>query len=207
MKKIIYILILVIFITSLSMVSAHDLNASEAYVDSSIDVSGNGSITNPYKTITEAVNSDASTIYVSEGIYSTNNNSQITINRDLAIIGLDEFTIGGEYKNNIFYITSEGSLTLNNVRFLDTSHLNVQTYGAIINYGNLTINNGYFEKSSAELGGVVLNYGNLSVDHSTFNSNKAIYYGGAITNFGKAVINNSNFTSNTAREGDRKSVV
>ncbi|MBE6510242.1 MAG: adhesin [Methanobrevibacter millerae] len=200
MKRMMYLLILVIFIASMGMACAQDLNAT--YVDSNVDVSGNGSITNPYKTIAEAVNSDASTIYVSNGIYSTENDSQIIINRNITIIGLDEFTINGDYRNNIFYINSGTSLTLNNIRLINTGHLNVQTYGAIINYGNLTVNNGYFENSSAQLAGVILNYGNLFVENSTFKSNNAINYGGAITNFGKSTISNSNFTLNTAREGE-----
>ncbi len=179
---------------------AQDLNAT--YVDSNVDVSGNGSVMNPYKTIAEAVKSNASTIYVSDGIYSTENDSQIIIDRDITITGLEGFTIAGDYRNSIFYINSGSSLTLNNIRLINTGHLNVQTYGAIINYGNLTVNNGYFENSSAQLAGVILNYGDLYVDNSTFKSNNAINYGGGITNFGKSIITNSNFISNTAREGE-----
>lgn len=207
MKKLTYLLIFLVFITSLSIVSANELNMEElqespaVYVDSNMDVSGNGSITSPYKTLTEAVNSDASDIYVINGSYSTEKDSQIKITKNQTITGLNEFTITGDYKNYIFHINSNSNLILNNVKFINTHHLNVQTYGAIINYGNLTINNGYFENSDAEQSGVILNYGNLSVDNSIFNYNAANYYGGAITNFGESIINNSNFTSNVAKEG------
>ena len=207
MNKLTYILILLIFITSISVVSANELNTNElgqtaVYVDSNINVSGDGSISNPYKTLTEAVDSDASDIYVYGGNYLTLNNSQIKITKNLTITAMDDdFVINGDYKNYIFYIEEKSNLVLNNVKFINTHHLNVQTYGAIINYGNLTINGGYFENSDAERSGVILNYGDLNINNSAFNSNNANYYGGAITNFGKSIIYNSNFTSNTAKEG------
>ena len=90
MKKIIFALIFLIFITSISIVSADELGQASVYVDSNVNVSGDGSILNPYKTITEAVNSDASDIYVYGGNYSTLNNSQIKITRNLTITGLDD---------------------------------------------------------------------------------------------------------------------
>lgn len=202
MKKIIFALIFLIFITSISIVSADELGQASVYVDSNVNVSGDGSILNPYKTITEAVNSDASDIYVYGGNYSTLNNSQIKITRNLTITGLDDnFIINGDYKNYIFYIESNSNLILNNVKFINAHHLNVQTYGAIINYGNLTINEVFFENSDAERCGAILNYGDLNANNSAFNLNKGNYYGGAITNFGNSIINNSNFTSNTAKEG------
>jgi len=202
MKKIIFVLIFLIFITSISIVSADELGQASVYVDSNVNVSGDGSILNPYKTLTEAVNSDASDIYVYGGNYLTLNDSQMKITRNLTITGLDDkFIINGDYKNHIFYIESNSNLILNNVKFINAHHLNVQTYGAIINYGNLTINEVYFENSDAERCGAILNYGDLNVNNSAFNSNKGNYYGGAITNFGNSIINNSNFTSNTAKEG------
>lgn len=105
-------------------------------------------------------------------------------------------------KDYIFYIGDKGCLTLKNISFANTNYLNVKTYGAIINYGNLTVENSFFDNATGLRAGIILNYGNLTVTNSEFKNNTAKYYGGAITNFGFANIVNSLFESNTAAEGE-----
>lgn len=102
----------------------------------------------------------------------------------------------------IFYITDKGSLTLKNIEFLNTEYSTVKTYSAIVNYGNLNVENSFFDNATGLRAGIILNYGNLTVNNSEFKNNTAKYYGGAITNFGFANIVNSLFESNTAAEGE-----
>lgn len=173
------------------------------YVDGIAGNSGDGSISNPLSNIKDAVDlaEDNSTIHVKGGIYSASSNSQININKNLTIESYDGVaTITGEYNNYIFNISSSSSLTLKNIKFSSTTHASTQTHAAILNYGNLKIEDSIFENSSAVRTGVVLNYGNLTVANSLFSQNKGHYYGGAISNFGYATIENSTFSNNQAQK-------
>lgn len=117
-------------------------------------------------------------------------------------------TINGS-DTNVFLKTGRNTnLTLNNMTISNTYD---NTYSAIYNMGNLTLNNVIFQNnkiSSLSIlgGGAINNNGNLEINNSTFINNTAVY-GGAIfnlkTDFNNAhiTINNSNFINNTAENG------
>lgn len=143
--------------------------------------------------IKDAVNSvdNNSVIHVKGGNYYTSDNSRIIINKTITIESYDgTAVINGKYTDYIFYITDKGSLTLKNIEFLNTEYSTVKTYSAIVNYGNLNVENSFFDNATGLRAGIILNYGNLTVNNSEFKNNTAKYYGGAITNFGFANIVN-----------------
>lgn len=213
-KPILILSLFVLFMVSLGAISAEDVNVTvisdsqvdnSVYVDSNIVANGNGTIDNPISNIKNAVDlaNNDSTIYLKGGNYSGVENNGIIINKTLTITSCDGLAIiNGDYKDYIFYIGDKGCLTLKNISFANTNYLNVKTYGAIINYGNLTVENSFFDNATGLRAGIILNYGNLTVTNSEFKNNTAKYYGGAITNFGFANIVNSLFESNTAAEGE-----
>ena len=49
----------------------------------------------------------------------------------------------------------------------------LKTYGAIINYGNITVENSFFDNATGLRAGIILNYGNLTVTNSEFKNNTA----------------------------------
>lgn len=213
-RPILILSLFILFMVSLGAISAEELNSTvvndaqatdSIYVDSNATIGGNGALNNPMNNIKDAVNSvdNNSVIHVKGGNYYTSDNSRIIINKTITIESYDgTAVINGKYTDYIFYITDKGSLTLKNIEFLNTEYSTVKTYSAIVNYGNLNVENSFFDNATGLRAGIILNYGNLTVNNSEFKNNTAKYYGGAITNFGFANIVNSLFESNTAAEGE-----
>lgn len=208
-KPILILSLFMLFILSLGAISAEDVNSTvvgdSVYVDSNAGNNGTGFISNPTNNIKNAVDlaDNDSTIYLKGGNYSGDGNNEIVVNKTLTITSYEGIaTIKGDYNNYVFYIGDKGSLTLKNISFVNTNYLNVKTYGAIINYGTLNVEDSFFNNATGLRAGIILNYGNLTVTNSEFKNNTAKYYGGAITNFGFANITGSLFESNSAAEGE-----
>ena len=154
-------------------------------------------------------------------------NGQLTIGRDLAIVGQGSGeTILVSAGNGIFQIqagdvtisdlamtgngrsmsgdggaaVNRGTLTLADVEF---SGLTVTgNGGAVWNAGVLTAVNVLFAGNAAASGGAVFNRGSLSIDKGIFTGNKASGSGGAIANAAGTVrIDNSYFSANAAVDG------
>lgn len=180
------------------------------YFDANVDVSGNGSLNSPYKTLRNNVHDD-SVIYLNEGIYS---GYSIEVN-NITIIGKSsENTI---IKN--MNIDVDGSLVICNVTFMNSR---------ITNGGSITLINSIFKDSYASIGGFLsssnssvnitnctftnihaTNYAgviyatnsNLNIADSVFSGNYANYYAGVIycDKNSKVTISNTNFTNNQAK--------
>ncbi len=148
------------------------------------------------------------TIHISNGQYTGENNTNITINKNMTIIGESQTgtIINGTDTNWIFHINSGATVTIQN---LTLANGNSTTGGAIENYGNLTVINCIFTSNTAgwdgtntNYGGAINNQGTLTVNNSIFNNNSA-RVGGAIYNSPNSTlkVNNSIFTDNAGKLG------
>jgi uncharacterized repeat protein (TIGR01451 family) len=132
------------------------------------------------KNATGTVNANG-TIHIANGEYKGENNTGITIDKNM--------TISGESQTGTI-INGTGTNWIFNIEYLD---INV-----IIQ--NLTVTNGTGVPKDSYLGGAILNKGNLTVENCTFTDNTA-EYGGAIYNEGNLTVENCTFTDNTAEDG------
>ena len=148
------------------------------------------------------------TIHIANGQYTGENNTNITINKNMNIIGESQkkTIINGTDTSWIFNISSGVTVTIKN---LTLTNGNSTTGGAIENHGNLTVNNCIFTSNTAgwdgtntNYGGAINNQGNLTVNNSIFTNNNA-RVGGAIYNSPSSTlnVNNSIFTDNAGKLG------
>lgn len=175
------------------------------------DIRGDGSLTNPYKSIAHAISCsyNKATIYLLDGTYYENNlivNHTLTLsainagkvllnlNNDrlfnisyngyLTVIGIS-FTQGSSINGSVFF--NNGKLNLVNSKFYNNKALNVDNktisgFGAVItNNGELTITGSEFYNNFAHKGGVIMNYGKITIENSRFVNNSAVE-GGVIYN-------------------------
>ncbi|KZX14493.1 hypothetical protein MBCUT_20650 [Methanobrevibacter cuticularis] len=161
------------------------------------DEFGNGSIDNPFKTISHAISQayNRAIIYIINGTYYENN---IFINKAITIKNYGGTVILNGKRGQIFIIANTGDLTIVGINFVDASGIN----GSVIyNNGLLHIlDSNFYNNMAIDQGGVIFNNGNLLIDNSNFNNNTA-YLGGVISNFGNVSISNSSFTNNSACSG------
>ncbi|MFM5882486.1 Ig-like domain repeat protein [Methanobrevibacter gottschalkii] len=103
---------------------------------------GNGTFEHPFKTINYAVSKvgNGNTICLLEGIYKGNWNSNVTITKNITIVGLGNVNLLRSNDYSIFNIKEWGSLSLKNINFsvdiIDYAHPLI-----ILNGGNLSIIN------------------------------------------------------------------
>lgn len=193
------------------------------------DETGDGSIYNPYASITKAISNslDHSTIYVSSGYY---NESNINITRNVTIWGYGGNVIIDAESKQLFNISRNGILSISRIT-IQNAH-NVEGGSAFINNGKLYISNSaicnsssYYDNSHpifdhnttfdsygemesgctldcSELGkgGAILNNGELFIDNSVFYNNLG-HIGGAIADYGKLNIESSIFYNNSGVHG------
>ena len=167
----------------------------------------NGTLNGPKATIKSATNTVTSggTINIANGIYTGVNNTNITINKNMNILGQSEegTIINGTNSNSIFNIPSGITVSIINITL---SNGNSANGGAIYNDGILTINNTILMGNTAtQSGGAINNQYAMIVNNSIFTNNTA-FFGGAIYNHGGApytpmTINGSTFTNNYASDG------
>ena len=134
---------------------------------------GDGSRDNPYKTldytIAKALNGNV--IYLLNGTYTNNWNSNLEIVKNLTIIGVGNAILSRENDHNIFIVKEWGSLTLKNLNFT----INLKQYSnelILVKGGNLTVLNSNFYdiRSIAVIStyGGVQNKGYVFVENTTF---------------------------------------
>ena len=152
---------------------------STVYVNATVGSDLNpGTSDLPYLTIGKGISSvdENGTVQIADGIYSDDGNTNLTISKNMTIIGQsqDKTIINGTGTNWIFNVSNDVNFTIQ----------------------NLTIING-----TAYNGGAIDNQGTLNAENCTFDSNNAVNYGGAIYNSGTFNLNDCIFTGNGAYEG------
>ena len=223
-----------IVIFSYGVGNASAANSSSIYVstqgndnwDGQYAIYQNNSIDGPKLSIKNAIGTVTTdgTVNIANGIYKGVNNTNITINKNLAINGQSKSStiINGTGKNWIFNIPIGISVTLTNLTFTNStsnngsaiynngtvnvfnstfSYNNASSYGsAIYNGGSAIISSSTFSNNNASMG-TIYNIGTLIVSNSNFNNNFASYWGGAIVNEidGTLTVNNSTFSGNNAQ--------
>lgn len=157
------------------------------------------------KNATGTVNTNG-TVHIADGIYTGENDTDITIDNNMTIIGESQLgtIIDAQGSSGIFTINHGFTVTIQNLTLQNgkSSH-----GGAIYNDGGtLTISNCTFNQNTAPDGGALYNdEGNITVNGSKFTGNNATdtyeSAGGAIYNAGNASVNNSKFTENISYLG------
>ncbi|MGB9978169.1 beta strand repeat-containing protein [Methanobacterium sp.] len=148
------------------------------------------------------------TINIANGQYRGENNTNITISKNMVVIGQNQkkTVINGTGTNWIFKVNSGVTLTIMN---LTLSNGNNTRGGAIENYGNLTVNDCIFTSNTAGWDGTLTNYGGAINNQGTLTANKCIFnnnsarVGGAIYNSPNSTlkVNNSMFIDNIGKLG------
>lgn len=122
--------------------------------------------------------------------------TQKIIARDTTIDGGGKITLSGGDAIRLFYVSSNVSLTLNN---LSISNGSDSPGGAIYNTGTLIITNSTLinNKAPGGVGGVIYNTGGVTITGSTLSNNVASAgLAGCISNEGMLTISNSTFSNN-----------
>ena len=205
--------LLLIFILSISAVSAHenitdDINAHDDYaVQESSDI-GNFTGLND-----EISNIAAGEYYTLKKDYVYNLNESdfingVKITEDNVVIDGDGHTIDGAGIARIFDIVSN-NVTLKNINFVN-GH-STGNGGAIFANGSLNILNStfvnnvieniYFYYNYDKNGGAVYFNNTGMILNSNFTDNRAVYYGGAVYFASNGTITDSNFNGNEAQYG------
>ncbi|WP_321421009.1 right-handed parallel beta-helix repeat-containing protein [uncultured Methanobacterium sp.] len=147
---------------------------------------------------------DNGTVYVANGVYGGENNTNIQITRNLSLIGESQNgTVINAYNlAQIFTIQPGVTFILKNVTLTNAT----SSYGgSIYNSGTMYLDScsitGNIASSSvgwAYDGGAIYNTGTLNIQNSSISQNKAKGNGGAIYNSGTLNIQNSHINQNTA---------
>ena len=211
---ILYFSLLLIFILSLSFVSATEenitisqdlisnsvdnvigINHNEIYVNVSNNGYANGSYDAPYSNLNEAIQSggDNSTIILMEGTYKGSLNNALTIDKNLTIQSMSgNVVIDGENKYGFFNILNSNSLKLYNLTFINGfADVNSKNTAIITNYGDLTLDNVSFKKMSSFMG-LIFNNADLRIYNSQFSDISSSTLAQVLVNLGNASIANSN---------------
>ena len=161
------------------------------------------------KNATGTVN-NGGTVNIADGNYMGVNNTKITINKNMAIIGQSQTgtVINGTDSAWIFKIQSGATVTIEN---LTITNGNAYNGGAIYNGGNLTVSDGRFTDNYAYVAGsAIYNHGTLAVVYSSFLNNDADggfgdpaynFAAGAIYNDGNLTVTDSYFAENCVMYG------
>ena len=204
-NKLAILILLILFIVSISCVSAEDSNSVSVLSGSNSDVyvspTGNdnnvGDVNNPFATINKAIDSNVSNIHLSEGKFIGTGNNGLTIeNKSITIIGAGaDKTIIDLNKTQFMDIKSTSSVVLTNLTIINGY---TKYGGAIYNNGNLTIQNCNFKNNSATSGGAIYSgtSANLDIYYSTFEDNVVTDRGGAVFSYSYVGIYDSTFIRN-----------
>jgi uncharacterized repeat protein (TIGR01451 family) len=189
-----------LLITLALLISLSTVSANEIYVNTTgNDTSGTGTSDNPYLTIQTGIDNldPDGTIRIANGQYSGVNNTNITISKNLNIIGQSQENtiINGTNTNWIFKILTGVNVTICNLTLANGDSIN--SGGAIQNQGKLTVNDSTFTSNFADSGGAIWNQGDLILNNSTFTKNTA-NVAGAIRNENTLTVTDCTFTNNSA---------
>jgi predicted outer membrane repeat protein len=158
-----------------------------------------------YVTLAEAVENSAlkDTITGRPGVYTGEGNIGVTISgKELTIKGEDVVFDAENANVNILTVNNDANVTLIGLTY---ANVDSTTYGAVVDYGNLTVVDCKFVNNSAKEGGAIyVKAASLTVVGSNFTDNNATTYGGAIraTQHTSLTISDSVFVNNGAiRDG------
>ena len=215
------LLIISIFLC-VSAVSA--ANSTQYYVDSSVDVSGDGSQDSPFKTIEEAVNvvdeNKTTEIYVN-GTYTFKNQLNLNYNHNntnLSFIGINNPTLTVSV-NNLFKVSGNSNIIFSNVTFSSSSKQILSQSGGKVTFDGCTFSNlfapsdnkGVFSGENSYLCIVnskfilknnypvivLKNYQNVSISNSQFSGGGRVVYSNINSpkKGGNITISNSSFSN------------
>ncbi len=165
-NKLAILTLLILFIVSISCVSAEDSNSVSVLSDSNSDVyvspTGNdnnvGDVNNPFATINKAIDSNVSNIHLSEGKFIGTGNNGLTIeNKSITIIGAGaDKTIIDLNKTQFMDIKSTSSVVLTNLTIIN----GYTKYGGAIYHDSnvLTLKDCIFENNKADDGDDIYGY-------------------------------------------------
>lgn len=200
------------------------------YFDSNATEDGNGSIDNPYKTLSDDKFQSDSILHFASGIYNYTPSSYSKFN--VTIYGQDSSNtiISSPVDNQALYVQTVfniANITLNNLQlvltgdsaFLNASNVNFSNStametsisgtscgGAIYSFdknSTLILNNCSFQNNYALYGGAIFTANaDLKITDCNFINNTAKYYGGAIYKiYGNMSLCDSEFDGNKANDG------
>ena len=203
-NKLAILILLILFIVSISCVSAEDSNSVSVLSGSNSDVyvspTGNdnnvGDVNNPFATINKAIDSNVSNIHYLKEFIGAGNNGLTIENKSITIIGAGaDKTIIDLNKTQFMDIKSTSSVVLTNLTIINGY---TKYGGAIYNNGNLTIQNCNFKNNSATSGGAIYSgtTANLNIYSSTFEDNVVTNNGGAVFSYSYVGIYDSTFIRN-----------
>ncbi len=166
------------------------------------DITGTGSLANPYQTIEMGINTvtNGGDVYLANGNYNGTNDTQINITKNVNIIGTSQngTIINGNNNGPIFNIAPGVNVSLMDLTLTNGTSANG---GAITNQGFLTLTKTLFTGNTATSdGGAIYNTGTLIDSYNTYTSNNA-NYGGALYNNGTIIDISSSYTMNSAARG------
>ena len=211
-KKLVLFLSFFVFLICIASVNAHESNDTLQSAESNvyyINYDNDDSFKDIKAVLDE--NGGDKVIYINSGVYTGLNNTNLTIDGNIQLIGhdVDNTVISGEFLNNIITVTEKSNVYLANLTFVggyDSYH-----GGAIDNFGKLSIDNCLFMNNyvfndafSTVYGAAIYNEGKLTLNNSSFIDNylgsasQIFAFGGAIYTKGDLFINNSYFANNNA---------
>ncbi|MBZ9570083.1 Ig-like domain repeat protein [Methanobrevibacter sp. TMH8] len=202
-KKITHTLIIV----SIFLLAVISLQAGFAATTTTIDNTTAGGISGALGS-----SSPGDIIELDEGTYTGNNNTNMTINKNITIQGngpTGKIILDAQGLSRIFIIDNNLDVIFINITFINGNSTNGGLYGhggAIINMNQATkmtlIDCVFTNNTALGSGGAILNQGNISLTGCNFTFNNAGGLGGGLYNIYSANISliNCNFISNFATD-------
>ncbi|MDR0912342.1 MAG: hypothetical protein LBM96_07070, partial [Methanobrevibacter sp.] len=139
-----------------------------------------------------------SKIILKNGTYNGSNNTNITISKNLTIVGesAGKVIIDGSNVAKMFTVTKGNTLTLINITFMNGFGVNG---GAIYNDGTLNIQNCIFINNIATSNGgaIYTNNGELNIYETMFINNDALNGGALFVQDSRGVVNYNDFENNS----------
>lgn len=149
------------------------------------------------KNATATVN-DGGTVYIADGTYSGDENTNITLDKDVTFIGenQNQTILNGTDTNRLFVIENGANVSLINLT-LANGYIDESMGAAVFNLGNLTVSGCTFTANMAEYGSAIFNANTLYVDNSIFNGNLGLSISSIFNDAdATAQVRNSVFTAN-----------
>ncbi|QDT96166.1 choice-of-anchor Q domain-containing protein [Gimesia aquarii] len=178
----------------------------------SVDINGQSTLRAAINEANARVGAD--TILLGAGVYTLSLFGQgednglwgdLDITDDLTIIGAGSgrTIIDADFIDRIFHILTGINVSIRGVTLVNGDVTRVEDGGAILNYGNLTLEDVEIRNGLANRGGALFNNGVVTITESEFIQNTAIAGGGAIfnTNGGTVTLTMSNISNNDAENG------
>ncbi len=149
------------------------------------------------KNATATVN-DGGTVYIADGTYTGDENTNITLDKNVTFIGehQNQTILNGTDTNRLFVIENGAMVSLINMT-LANGYIDESMGAAVFNLGNLTVSGCTFTANMAEYGSAIFNANTLYVDNSIFNGNLGLSISSIFNDAGAtAQVRNSVFSDN-----------